>query len=57
MNGAETWDVVERGPNFMLPAALVYLIYKAREDRAAEGPPAPASGELGGPGVGSPTAA
>jgi uncharacterized membrane protein YuzA (DUF378 family) len=57
MNGAEIWDVVERGANFMLPAALVYLIYKAREDRAAEGPPAPASEELGGPGVTRPPAA
>jgi hypothetical protein len=34
MNGSEIWDFVERGPNFLLPAALVYLVYKVREDRA-----------------------
>jgi hypothetical protein len=33
MNGAEIWDVVERGPNFMLAAALVYLIYTTAESR------------------------
>lgn len=46
MNGAEIWDVIERGPNFMLPAALLYVIYRARE----EGVPATAPGtrvELG----------
>ena len=31
MNGAETWDVVERGPNYLLPAGLVYMIYRIRE--------------------------
>jgi len=31
MNGAEVWDVVERGPNYLLPAALVYLIYRTAE--------------------------
>lgn len=30
MNGAEVWDVVERGPNFMLPAALIYLVYRVQ---------------------------
>jgi hypothetical protein len=37
MDGAEIWDVVERGPNFMLPAALVYLIYTTAESRKAAG--------------------
>ena len=34
MNGAEIWDVIERGPNFMLPAALLYIIYRVRQERA-----------------------
>jgi hypothetical protein len=34
LDGAEIWDVVERGPNFMLPAALVYLVYKVRQEPA-----------------------
>jgi len=33
LNGKEVWDVIERGPNFLLPAALVYLIYQVRKDR------------------------
>jgi hypothetical protein len=33
LDAAAIWDVVERGPNYMLPAALVYLAYKAREER------------------------
>ena len=47
MNGAEIWDVVERGPNFMLPAALVYMVYKVRQ----EGSPAeqPRAGPNGRP--------
>ena len=28
----EIWDLVERAPNFMLPAALIYLIYQHRLD-------------------------
>lgn len=33
----ELWDVIERAPNFMLPAALVYLVYQHRLDhRPAE---------------------
>lgn len=28
----EIWDLVERAPNFMLPAALVYLVYCHRLD-------------------------
>jgi hypothetical protein len=28
----EIWDVVERAPNFMLPAALIWLIYQHRLD-------------------------
>lgn len=28
----EVWDVVERAPNFMLPAALVYMVYQYRLD-------------------------
>lgn len=31
----EIWDVVERAPNFMLPAALVYLVYQHRLDHRA----------------------
>ena len=30
----ELWDVVERAPNFMLPAALVYLVYRHRLDHS-----------------------
>jgi hypothetical protein len=30
----EVWDVVERAPNFMLPAALVYLVYQHRLDHS-----------------------
>lgn len=26
----ELWDVLERAPNFMLPAALAYLVYRHR---------------------------
>lgn len=40
LNGAEIWDVIERGPNFMLPAALLYLVYKVREERIAKERPA-----------------
>jgi hypothetical protein len=36
LNGKEIWDVVERGPNFMLPAALVYGIYKIRQTKATD---------------------
>jgi hypothetical protein len=35
LNGKEIWDVVERGPNFLLPAGLVYLIYKVRQEGLA----------------------
>lgn len=28
----EVWDVVERAPNFMLPAALIWLVYHHRLD-------------------------
>jgi hypothetical protein len=28
----EVWDVVERAPNFMLPVALIWLIYQHRLD-------------------------
>lgn len=31
----ELWEVVERAPNFMLPAALVYLVYQHRIDHRA----------------------
>jgi len=30
------WDVVERAPNFMLPAALVYLVYQHRLDHTTD---------------------
>src|ERR687897_176675 len=36
LDGAETWDVVERGPNYLLPAGLVYLLYRIRQDETAE---------------------
>jgi hypothetical protein len=32
----EVWDVVERAPNFLLPVALVYLVYQHRLDHSAE---------------------
>jgi hypothetical protein len=32
----EIWDVVERAPNFMLPAALVYLVYQHRLDHSTK---------------------
>lgn len=28
----EIWDLVERAPNFMLPAALIYIVVKARRE-------------------------
>jgi len=28
----EVWDLVERAPNFMVPAALIYLVYQHRQD-------------------------
>jgi hypothetical protein len=30
----ELWDLVERAPNFMLPAALIYLVYQHRLDHS-----------------------
>ncbi|MEO3781185.1 hypothetical protein ABGB16_31200 [Micromonospora sp. B11E3] len=33
----ELWDVVERAPNFMLPAALTYLVYQHRSERTRSG--------------------
>lgn len=36
LNGADVWDVVERGPNYMAPAGLVYLTYRLRKDHAAK---------------------
>jgi hypothetical protein len=38
LNGAEVWDVVERGPNYMAPAGLLYLIYRIRKDQAVKLP-------------------
>jgi hypothetical protein len=35
MNGAEIWDFVERGANYMLPAMLTYLVYAVRKERVA----------------------
>jgi hypothetical protein len=32
----EVWDVVERTPNFMLPAAMVYLVYQHRLDHSVD---------------------
>jgi len=36
MNGKEVWDVIERGPNYMLPAGLIYLIYRVRKAEHAK---------------------
>jgi hypothetical protein len=36
MNGKEVWDVIERGPNYLLPAGLVYLVYRIRKAERAE---------------------
>ena len=36
LDGAEVWDVVERGPNYLAPAGLVYLIYRVRKDDTAK---------------------
>src|SRR5215207_632490 len=36
MNGKEVWDVIERGPNYLLPAGLIYLIYLVRKAEHAE---------------------
>ena len=33
----EVWDLVERAPNFMLPAALIYLVYQHRLDHQPTG--------------------
>lgn len=30
----EIWDVVERAPNFMLPAAMIYLVHRHRLDQS-----------------------
>jgi hypothetical protein len=30
----EVYDIIERAPNFMLPAAMVYLVYQHRLDHA-----------------------
>ena len=30
----EVWDVVERAPNFLLPAALVYMVFQHRLDHS-----------------------
>jgi hypothetical protein len=32
----EVWDFVERAPNFMLPAALFYLVYQHRQDHSPQ---------------------
>jgi hypothetical protein len=34
LNGAQIWDVVERGANFVLPLVLVYVIHVARQQHA-----------------------
>jgi hypothetical protein len=40
LNGAEVWDVVERGPNYLLPAGIAYLIYRVRKDETTSRPAA-----------------
>jgi hypothetical protein len=47
LEGIAVWDVVERGPNYLAPAALVYIVYKkmysaAPATRAKKVPGAPA---------------
>ena len=42
LNGKDIWDVVERGPNYMLPVALAYGIYKITTTKPTEKVPAPA---------------
>ena len=42
LNGQDIWDFVERGPNYMLPAALAYGVYKIRTTKPSETVPAPA---------------
>jgi hypothetical protein len=37
LDGAETWDVVEREPNHLMPAGLVYLIYRIRKANPRSG--------------------
>ena len=32
----ELWDVVERAPNYFLPAAMIYLVYQHRLDHGAD---------------------
>jgi hypothetical protein len=38
LDGAEVWDVVERGPNYLAPAGLVYLIYRLGKGEATRQP-------------------
>ena len=38
LDGAEVWDVVERGPNYMLPAGIVYMIYRIRKNEVTKAP-------------------
>ena len=46
LNGAEVWDVVERGPNYMAPAGLVYLVYRIRKDQAVKPPAGETVGDV-----------
>jgi hypothetical protein len=39
LNGREIWEFVERGPNYLLPAALVYLIYRIRKAERPQAEP------------------
>jgi hypothetical protein len=36
LNGQDIWDVVERGPNYLAPAGLVYLTYRIHKDQTAK---------------------
>jgi hypothetical protein len=38
LDGAEVWDVIERGPNYLAPAGLVYMIYLIRKSDATQRP-------------------
>lgn len=43
----EVWDVVERGPNFLVPAALIYMTFVLRKpSKLVEREEVPAEGKL-----------
>jgi hypothetical protein len=36
LNGREIWEFIERGPNYLLPAGVLYLIYRIRKAEATQ---------------------